>query len=202
MIKAVVWDIGNVFALWEPEAHYDRLIGSERRARLFAETRLHEMNEAIDLGTHSRDVAYAHAEKYPKWRDEIRAWHDDWLEMFSTPVPGTSDLLLEVNATGMRSLALSNFGANTLEAAKEVFPALKTFAQEFVSAHLGVVKPDSAIYAALEDGSGLSGEELIFTDDRPENISAAAERGWKTHLFDGAEGWRARLVSEGVLRGS
>ncbi|NNE80959.1 MAG: HAD-IA family hydrolase [Silicimonas sp.] len=198
-MKAVVWDIGNVFALWEPEAHYDRLIGPDRRARLFAEANLHEMNEAIDLGTHSRDAAYSHAEKFPEWRAEIRRWHDDWTRMFSTPVPGTSDLMLELNATGARSVALSNFGANTLAAAKEYIPALNTFAQEFVSAHLGVVKPYPAIYAALEDGTGLSGEALIFTDDRAENIEVAAERGWKTHLFQGAGDWRDRLVAEGML---
>jgi 2-haloacid dehalogenase len=40
---------------------------------------------------------------------------------------------------------------------------------------------------------------LLFADDRPENIAAAAARGWRTHLFDGWEGWALRLVDEGLL---
>jgi 2-haloacid dehalogenase len=40
---------------------------------------------------------------------------------------------------------------------------------------------------------------LLFTDDRAENIAAAAARGWQTHHFTGSQGWADRLVSEGLL---
>jgi len=40
---------------------------------------------------------------------------------------------------------------------------------------------------------------LIFTDDRPENIQTARNRGWQTSLFDGSQGWADRLVAEGLL---
>ena len=40
---------------------------------------------------------------------------------------------------------------------------------------------------------------LEFVDDRADNTAAAAARGWKTHLFDGADGWAARLVILGLL---
>jgi len=52
----------------------------------------------------------------------------------------------------------------------------------------------------LEEGAGLSGAALLFTDDRPENIAAAAARGWQTHLFEGPHGWAERLVGAGLLR--
>ncbi len=199
MVEAVVWDIGNVFAYWEPEAYFDSLIGAERRAALFAEARLHEMNVAVDLGADGRATAYARAEELPHWADEIRRWHDDWVETFRKPVTGSAELMFETKAQGIRTVALSNFGAETLEIARDIHPALREFDQEFVSAHLGVAKPDPAIYEALELGTGLSGAALIFTDDKQENIDAAAARGWKTHLFEDAAGWRARLVEEGVL---
>ena len=51
----------------------------------------------------------------------------------------------------------------------------------------------------LEAGSGLNGADLIFTDDRADNIAAANARGWRTHLFDGPQGWADRLVAEGLL---
>lgn len=199
MVEAVVWDIGNIFAYWEPEAYYDRLIGRERREAFFAETRVHEMNVALDLGADARETVAAHAEKHPAWADELRRWFDDWPETFRRAVPGTVEVFDEAAASGVIMASLTNFGGETLEMAREIHPVLRRFDREFVSAELGVVKPDAAIYEAVERGLGLSGEALIFTDDKPENVAAAAERGWKTHLFEGADGWRARLAREGVI---
>ena len=199
MIKAVVWDIGNIFAMWEPEAFYDKRLGVERRQRFFEETQPHVMNHAFDLGADGHTLTRAHAEKHPTWAEEIHLWIDAWPEMFATVVPGSAEIVDALAAKGVKQLALSNFGAETLEIAKDMHPALQRFDEEYVSAHLGVAKPDTAIYEALEAGSGLSGAELIFTDDKQENIDAAAARGWKTHLFEGADGWRARLEAEGLL---
>jgi 2-haloacid dehalogenase len=40
---------------------------------------------------------------------------------------------------------------------------------------------------------------LLFADDKPENITAAADRGWRTHQFETWQGWAMRLVAEGLL---
>ncbi|NNE89415.1 MAG: HAD-IA family hydrolase [Silicimonas sp.] len=199
MIKAVVWDIGNIFAMWEPEAFYDRRLGEEKRRQFFEDTQPHVMNHAFDLGADGHTLTRAHAEKYPEWAEEIHLWIDAWSEMFSTVVPGSAEIVDALAAKGVKQLALSNFGAETLEIAKEMHPALQRFDEEYVSAHLGVAKPDAGIYEALEAGSGLSGAELIFTDDKQENIDAAQARGWQTHLFVEADGWRARLEAEGLI---
>lgn len=199
MVKTVVWDIGNVLALWEPEAYYDKRIGRERRERLFAETGLHAVNLEVDRGRDGREATYSLAEKFPEWADEIRRFHDDWAETFRKPVEGSAEILYELKSRGIPCVSLTNFGAATMEVAKDLHPVLREFDQEFISAHLKRIKPEPEIYAALEQGTGLTGDALIFTDDKPENIAAAAARGWKTHLFEGAAGWRDRLVAEGLL---
>ena len=83
--------------------------------------------------------------------------------------------------------------------ADRVYPFLTAFDQRFVSGALRMMKPDPAIYAAVEEGTGLSGAALLFADDRAENVAAAAARGWRAHLFDGPHGWIERLVAEGML---
>jgi 2-haloacid dehalogenase len=35
--------------------------------------------------------------------------------------------------------------------------------------------------------------------DRPDNIATARGRGWRTHLFDGPEGWAQCLIDAGLL---
>jgi 2-haloacid dehalogenase len=61
-----------------------------------------------------------------------------------------------------------------------------------------VAKPDPEIYEALEEASGLRGPALFFTDDRPENIAAAAARGWHTHLFHTPQGLADALHGLGL----
>ena len=199
MVEAVVWDIGNVFAIWDPVSYYERRLGAEGCARFFTESGIEAVNVELDLGAPARETLEAHAARHPGWADEIRLWFDDWEEMFRAPVPGMVELFEEVKATGVRMLALSNFGRETFEIAKAMHPVLTGFDEAYVSAHLSCVKPDPTIYAALEDGSGQSGDALIFVDDKAENIAAAKVRGWKGHVFDGADGWRARLGAEGIL---
>jgi 2-haloacid dehalogenase len=104
-----------------------------------------------------------------------------------------------LQAKGVPVFALTNFGIQTFDHAKPHYPFLATFDRAYVSGHMGVIKPEARIYEMVEEDSGLSGAELIFADDRADNIAAAEARGWKGHLFTGPEGWAARLVAEGLL---
>lgn len=197
--EAVVFDIGNVLLEWQPERFYDREIGAERRARLFAEVDLLGMNEGVDLGDPFAESVEALARAHPDWGREIRMWRDRWFEIAHPPIDGSIRLLRALRARGVPVLALTNFGRETFDAAVERLPFLAEFDRAWVSGRMGVMKPDPAIYAALEADSGVEPGRLIFTDDRADNIAAAAARGWQTHLFDGWEGWAARLVDAGLL---
>jgi HAD superfamily hydrolase (TIGR01509 family) len=44
------------------------------------------------------------------------------------------------------------------------------------------MKPAAKIYQALENMSGKRGQEILYIDDRQENIDAGAARGWQTIL--------------------
>lgn len=46
----------------------------------------------------------------------------------------------------------------------------------------GCMKPAPGIYDALESLARLRGTELLYLDDRAENIAAGAARGWRTIL--------------------
>lgn len=198
-IDAVVFDLGRVLIDWQPEAFYDRRIGADRRAALFSEVDLHGMNVSVDLGADFEAAVEALAAQHPEWADEIRFWRSHWLEMASPEIPGSVRLLKALKARGVPVLALTNFGAETFAMASAAYPFFGLFDRAYVSAHLGVIKPDPAIYAALEDDSGVVPDRLLFTDDKPENVAAAAARGWQTHHFTGPEGWAARLVEAGLL---
>ncbi|GJQ30271.1 MAG: haloacid dehalogenase [Phycisphaerae bacterium] len=65
-----------------------------------------------------------------------------------------------------------------------LFPSALQLNHRHASHLLGLAKPDPAIYRAFETHTGYRGEDILFFDDLPENIHAAASLGWRTHLID------------------
>lgn len=198
-IDAVVFDIGNVLLEWQPERHYDRTIGETRRRALFDALPLHEMNDVIDRGADFRATVYDFADRHPEWAPEIRMWYDEWLSMASPLIPKSVATLRALRARGVPVFALSNFGIGTFEIGEAAYPLLREFDRRYISGHMGIAKPDAAIYEAVEADCGIAPERLLFTDDRQDNIDAARARGWHTHLFEGPDGWEACLLRLGLL---
>lgn len=197
--KAVVFDIGNVLIEWQPERFYDAQIGEARRRAVFAAVDLHAINDRVDMGENFTTVITQAAKANSQWADEIMLWHDCWIEIAAPSIDHSARLMKALQAKGIPVFSLTNFGIETMVIAKEKYDFLSAFDRDFISGHMGVIKPDPRIYELLEEGSGLSGEDLLFTDDRIENIDAAATRDWQTHLFEGPQGWADRLVSTGLL---
>jgi len=196
---AVIFDIGNVLIEWQPERFYDATIGETRRRAMFDAVDLHWMNERVDRGENFTDTIYATAEEYPEWRSEIRMWHDRWIELATPVIDHSVRLMKALQAQNIPVFSLTNFGIQSYAFAATHYPFLDEFDRDYISGHLGVTKPDPAIYQEVEQTSGLSGAALLFADDRHDNITAAQAFGWQTHLFEGPKGWAACLVSKGLL---
>ncbi|MGB3245706.1 MAG: HAD family phosphatase [Sulfitobacter sp.] len=197
--QAVVFDIGNVLIEWQPERFFDAEMGADRRRAMFAAVDLHAMNDRVDIGETFRDVIYATAEEYPDWRDEILLWHDRWLDLAYPVIPRSVRLMKALQTQGVPVFSLTNFGIQTYDLAATRYPFLRQFDRDFISGHMGMIKPDPHIYQAVEQTSGIAPEALLFTDDRADNIAAAKGRGWQTHLFEGPQGWADALVASGLL---
>lgn len=198
-IDAVIFDIGNVLIEWQPERFYDRVIGEDRRRAIFDTVDLHKMNDRVDRGEPFRDVIYETADQYPQIRDDIRMWHDNWIEMASPAIEHSVRLMRALQSKGVPVFALTNFGVESFAYAQTEYDFLNEFDRAYVSGHMKVIKPDADIYAQLEADCEIDPTRLLFTDDRLDNIEAAAARGWQTHLFEGATGWAERLIGAGLL---
>lgn len=199
--QAVIFDIGNVLIGWSAERFYDARIGAARRKLFMAEVPVHAANLAVDAGAPFQATIYGLAEAHPAWADEIRWWHDDWLEMVTPVIEGSVVLLRALKARGVPVFALTNFGRETFALAQATFDFLNAFDRAYVSGHLGVIKPDPAIYAHVEEECGLPPGGLLFVDDKAENIAAAQARGWQGHVMEDHDPrpFAARLVAEGLL---
>jgi 2-haloacid dehalogenase len=197
--KAVIFDIGNVLIEWQPERFYDAEIGEDRRRALFGEIDLHGINDRVDRGEDIAVVIAEAAQTYPKWAKEVTMWHERWIDMASPAIEHSVRLMYALQAKKIPVFSLTNFGIETMVTARKKYDFLSAFDRDFISGHMQVIKPETRIYEMVEEGCGLDGGDLLFTDDRVDNIDAAATRGWQTHLFDGSQGWADRLVASGLL---
>jgi 2-haloacid dehalogenase len=98
--------------------------------------------------------------------------------------------------------ALTNFAADTFDEARGLYPFLDQFRGITVSAHVGVMKPELAIYRHHEKAFGLDPAAILFFDDSPANVEGARAAGWNAELYTDAEAMRADLARYGVGLGA
>lgn len=199
MIKAVVFDIGNVLIEWQPEVYFDRHYGEKRRKALFNTVDLHAMNDRVDSGENFHTVLSDTEATYPEFSEEIRDWHDNWIKLASPVIPISVHLMRQLRRKEIPVFSLTNFGIQTFEEASSIYSFLNEFDRSYVSGHMSVIKPDPKIYEMVEQDCGIAPEHLLFTDDRVDNIATARARGWQTHHFKNAEGWAESLIRHGLL---
>lgn len=197
--EIVLFDIGNVLIEWQPERYFDTVMSVAKRKLMFATVDLHAMNDRIDRGGGFRQTIYQTARQYPEFADQIRMWHDNWLDLATPEIEQSVALNRSLRSNGVATAILSNIGRDTYELAAKRYPFLTEFDHHFLSGPLETLKPEAAIYQVVEDRLGIAPDRLLFTDDRPENIAAAGQRGWQTHHFIRPDGWADALASHGLL---
>jgi putative hydrolase of the HAD superfamily len=110
-----------------------------------------------------------------------------------TPIQPTIDLHAGLRRRGFKTYIFSNTNDLAIEHIRRNFPFFQNFDGYIFSCETGAMKPDAKIYEAMEAASGRHGAEIIYIDDRPENIEAGSARGWKTILHESPEKSRAAL---------
>ncbi|MFX0543093.1 HAD family hydrolase [Roseovarius sp. S4756] len=197
--RAVIFDIGNVLIEWQPERYFDTLCGAARRRAMFAAIDIPAMMNRIDAGAHFGAEAARMGDAHPDFASELLHFRDHWCEMAKPAIDHSVRMLQALKAQGMPVFALSNFGTDNFPLSAAQFPFLQEFDRAYISGRMGLIKPEPAIYAAVEADCGLPPEALFFIDDRADNIAAAAARGWHVHHFQGPEGLAQNLVTLGLL---
>lgn len=187
-VRLVVFDLGRVLiriadgwrgvcerlSLPEPAAWSDAAL----RARCASWDAEHE------VGRVACDRYFADLASAVGWSEaDARRAHAAWL---IEPYEGVDALLDELHGSGVETACLSNTNAHhwalmTAGSGPAALP-LDRLGYRFASHLIGAAKPDAAIYEHVERATGRRGGEVVFFDDRPENVAAAAARGWRAHV--------------------
>jgi putative hydrolase of the HAD superfamily len=105
---------------------------------------------------------------------------------WSTLPASSADLLAHMQDRGIRLGVLSNAPGPLAEAVRAA-PWSAVIASLVFSADVALVKPDPKIYARADAVYGTEPGDVVFFDDRVENVEAARAHGWDAHIWVGAE---------------
>ncbi|MFI1166152.1 HAD family hydrolase [Streptomyces sp. NPDC020801] len=124
--------------------------------------------------------------------DLIAADLASWSEVDQESV----DFLAELADGGARLGLLSNIPEELAAHYEDTQKWLAHFSVVGLSCRIGSAKPEPAAYEWCSRELGLPAEEILFVDDRSDNVQAARRVGMRGHLFTGV-GALAAALEEG-----
>ncbi len=200
MVKAVLFDVGNVLITWHPENLFRKIITDPVRRSYFLETVVppawHNHHDAGVTFAENRKAPLA---AYPEFSDEIMAYDLRFVEMLGDLIPETIAVIEELHQKGVPLYALTNMPTEKAAMVFSKSPVFGYFRDIIVSGVEKLIKPDPAIYEVTLKRIGLPASEIFFTDDSVANIAEAKRQGFATHVFDSPETLRPALIAAGVL---
>lgn len=92
--------------------------------------------------------------------------------------------IYSLKAAGYNIYLLSNFGKTSFEIAVRRFSFMDLVDGQVISYEVEQIKPDRAIFSALEEKYGICPQESVFLDDSMKNVKAAKSYGYHGIFFE------------------
>src|ERR1035437_5057121 len=132
------------------------------------------------------------------FRGDLAEFSDCFADIFVAIEPMVQ-LQAALRRKGLAAYVFSNTNELAAEHIKRNFPFYANFDGYILSYEHGAMKPDAKLYEVVEHKSGRRSADLLYLDDRPENIVAGAVRGWQVILHETPEQSRAAVQKLGLL---
>jgi len=192
----VVFDVGNVLLSWDPHAILrEHLPAGADHGAFLRNVFLHDDWVELDRGTLDEEEAILNFVARTGAPTDLvrRLVHASKTNL--TPMPESLALLSELKRGGATKLyVLSNMSHATWEFLQPRHDFWKSFDGLAISAQLGMVKPDLAIYRHFLSTFALDPRQTVFFDDRADNVAGARAAQIRAFVFAHAAGARARLM--------
>jgi putative hydrolase of the HAD superfamily len=183
--RVVVFDYGEVISVSQSEADRAALVaisglGVDQFWELYDRYR-EDLDQGVilpreywSLIARDAEVVWSPAQLQQLWAADIRSW--------ISVEPGTVELLAALHAGGTRVALLSNAGFDFSDPFRHS-PMAEFFEAMFVSAELGLIKPDPEIYRVTAHELGITLDRMVFIDNKKINVDAAVALGVAGHVF-------------------
>ncbi|MCL2661230.1 MAG: HAD family phosphatase [Acidobacteriaceae bacterium] len=190
MVEAVLFDYGMVLALppepevWQRMRSITGLSEKAFREAYWAYRDDHD-RDLLNARTYWPQVA-EHAGTHFTPEQVARLIATD-IEMWSRVNPPMLAWAQRLQRAGVRTGILSNIGDFLAEGFLAKFDWLSDFYHCTWSYQLKLAKPDAAIYSSAAEGLKTPPANILFLDDRAENVAAARAAGMQSIQYDYAD---------------
>jgi len=183
-ITSVAFDIGGVLIHLNyqesirqilPFCDQQRATSSERFFGLVGRDPSMAQYESGQLSTRE---FFNHFVMQTGYRGTLEQFRDVWQSFFTENAPMIS--FAQELARTYRLYAWSNAGEMHFPWIYERFPSLRFFTDDAISCFVGAVKPNRIYYERALEKCGVRPEQILFVDDRPENVEGARALGIPT----------------------
>ncbi len=151
-----------------------------------------------ETGLMTRQEFYEAVRMHTGFKGDLTEFGSFFADIF-TEMPEMTALHAAIRRKGIPTYIFSNTNDLAVEHVRRAFPFFANFDGYILSHEVGAMKPAAKIYAALENLSGKRGPEILYIDDRQENIDAGAARGWQVILQTDPATSRATIERHGLL---
>ncbi|MFX0537688.1 HAD-IA family hydrolase [Ornithinimicrobium sp. Y1847] len=199
MIRAVVFDLGQVLAsppnLYVDAADRLGVSAADYEANYWADRPAYDdgASDAEYWGPLLRTLGLTPTD------DDIAEMARLDSELWIQVRPEAHALLRDTRAAGRTVAVLSN-APHAIAAAAEHSAWRADIDRLFISAPMGVSKPEPACFRQVQHELGLDADQIAFIDDRQPNVDGALAVGWHAHLWADDADTRTWLQELGVLQ--
>ena len=198
--SGVVWDLGNVLIDWDPYAAIAAGVGPDEARRFLAAEDFDFMawNHGPDSGRSWAEAEDEVRRTHPHWVEHALAYRANFAASLVGEVPGTVAIVRELHVARVPMWGLTNWSDELYPHAPATFEFLALLDDVIVSGTEGVAKPDPRIFEVVRARTGHELAHLLFVDDKPANVEAAAEAGMDALVFTDADRLRRDLRERGL----
>jgi FMN phosphatase YigB (HAD superfamily) len=198
--SAIVFDLGKVLV------DFDYSIAARRiaaRGKMTIQEIAQYINQSslfvqYELGTVTTEQFCAEICRVTGFDASLTEFGECFADIF-LPIEPMIELQATLRQRGLPAYIFSNTNELAVEHIRRSFPFYANFDGYILSYQHRAMKPDSRLYEAVERQSERRGAEILYLDDRPENVAAGAERGWQVILHQTPEQTQAAIQKLGLL---
>jgi len=198
LVRAVVFDYGNVLCLEQTLDDMKAMalvcgIPHERFSEIY--WKLRPPYDRGDMDGPAYWTAVAGQQSLGLSRDQIATLIKFDCESIIRPNQGAVQWAKLLHQAGFPLTLLSNMPLELSRHVTKSFPSLSTFEYLIYSCDYGSIKPELSIYRNCLELLKVAPQDILYLDDRAENVEAAARLGINSVLFDTVEKTASRVES-------
>jgi HAD superfamily hydrolase (TIGR01509 family) len=199
--KAVIFDLGKVLVDFD----YGIVV---RRLRDRCERSLEDILRFVnysplvcqfELGQLSTEAFFSAVQRDYGFRGTLEEFRELFGNIF-TAIEPMVQLHAELRARGVPTYIFSNTNEIAIGQIRRQFAFYAEFDGHILSYEHGAMKPDARLYEVVERSAGCRGQDLLYFDDRPENVEAGLARGWRGIVHVSPAESRAAVCAAGLLK--